>query len=106
MRLVPTEQVLVDARESLIHGHETGCPAVADDESDYECLLDAGICCCAMSPVLAAVDRLEMLMRAIEPFVDQRRCAKGPFMEGGNCIVRGDERPCKICVALQALGRL
>jgi len=26
--------------------HEPGCPAVADDETDYEYLHDAGICCC------------------------------------------------------------
>lgn len=26
--------------------HEPGCPAIADDESDYEHLSDAGMCVC------------------------------------------------------------
>lgn len=29
--------------------HEPGCPAIADDESDYEYLYDAGICVCKLS---------------------------------------------------------
>ncbi len=29
--------------------HEPGCPAIADDESDYEHLDDAGICVCRLS---------------------------------------------------------
>lgn len=28
------------------HEHEPGCPAIADDESDYEFLDDAGRCVC------------------------------------------------------------
>ncbi len=29
--------------------HEPGCPAIADDESDYEHLFDAGVCVCRVS---------------------------------------------------------
>lgn len=29
--------------------HEPGCPAIADDESDYEHLADAGECACGFA---------------------------------------------------------
>ena len=33
----------------LVDGHERGCPAIADDEGDYEFLADAGECVCVAS---------------------------------------------------------
>ncbi len=29
-----------------VEDHEPGCPAIADDKSDYEYLIDAGVCFC------------------------------------------------------------
>ena len=42
----------LEEKEDIIYDrngnpHEPGCPAIADDESDYKWLLDAGICCCS-----------------------------------------------------------
>ena len=42
--------------------HEPGCPAIADDESDYEYLWDAGQCVCKYresngDPVVVANER-------------------------------------------------
>lgn len=36
-----------DESMSYIVIHEPGCPAIADDESDYEHLDDAGMCVCS-----------------------------------------------------------
>jgi len=32
--------------------HDPGCPAIADDESDYEHLVDAGECVCSVSNLI------------------------------------------------------
>ena len=36
------------APTNLGNDHDPGCPAIADDESDYEYLDDAGMCVCSL----------------------------------------------------------
>jgi hypothetical protein len=62
-----------DAPEEI--EHRSGCPAVADDESDYEYLADAGTCTCgaqfasaarnALPELLDRIDRMAFALRAI-----------------------------------------
>ena len=46
--------------------HDPGCPAIADDESDYEHLYDAGICVCNIRKSVAVLREAAAALR-LEP---------------------------------------
>ena len=46
--------------------HDPGCPTVADDESDYEYLSDAGVCACGAGFANASRVAVPALVRALE----------------------------------------
>lgn len=57
---------------TLLRQHEAGCPAIADDESDYEHLDDAGMCVCQKPDSVVSVVELprthspDMLVQIID----------------------------------------
>jgi hypothetical protein len=43
--------------------HDPGCPAVADDEGDYEFLHDAGECVCGAIPIEGTLEEIDPVLQ-------------------------------------------
>jgi hypothetical protein len=57
-----------EPRYTIEQFHERGCPAIADDESDYVYLHDAGTCVCgALTRAVIELNRLAALPSAPAP---------------------------------------